>query len=306
MKLNEIRTFVAVAEAQSVQEAGHRLGLTQSAVSRLIQRLEAELGVSLFDRQTKPLALTRDGELALAHARRVLKASDDLADAFAAAQPRGLLRLGVTHVLMAVAAREPLDRLRAAFPGLTVRLQADWSTSMVEQVRSGALDGGLLLMAEGQTPPADLAGRCLSREPVRMIAAAHRAAQGPWSLPAMNAAGWVLQPEGCMYRSAMVQALAHHGLPLNVTVEAFDQTLLVGLVARGVGFGLAPLGLIAATAGTDRVRALEVPGFALTVSVWLIRSRAAGRIGPVLDVLEDSLAARLGASPAPALHSAAE
>ena len=55
MKLNEIRTFIAVADARSVQEAGNRLGLTQSAVSRLIQRLEAELGVVLFDTANRVL-----------------------------------------------------------------------------------------------------------------------------------------------------------------------------------------------------------------------------------------------------------
>ena len=311
MKLNEIRTFVAVAEAQSVQEAGSRLGLTQSAVSRLIQRLEAELGVALFDRQTKPLALTRDGELALAHARRVLTATEDLSDAFAGtAQPHGLLRLGVAHVLTTLAAHQPLDTLRAAFPGLTVRLHSDWSTPLMEQVRNGALDGALVLMGDGQVPPEDLDATCISREPVRIIAPADLADRGPLTLPDMNALGWVLQPDGCKYRSAMTLALAHHGLPLNVTVEAFDQTMLVSLVARGVGFSLAPLRLIAQTARDAGVRALEIPDFSLTVSVWLLRARFTGRIGPVFDVLEDSLLTLLPPADMPpdigAYHSAAE
>ncbi|WP_349599291.1 LysR family transcriptional regulator [Azospirillum argentinense] len=311
MKLNEIRTFVAVAEAQSVQEAAHRLGLTQSAVSRLIQRLEAELGVSLFDRQTKPLALTRDGEMALAHAHRVLKAADELSDAFAgAAQPQGLLRLGVAHVLTAIAAHHPLDRLRAAFPGLTVRLHSDWSTPLVEQVRNGTLDGALVLTHDAQTPPDDLDAVCISREPVRIVASAELAGQRDWTLPAMNAVGWVLQPDGCQYRTAMGRAMAQHGPALNVTVEGFDQSLLLSLVARGVGFGLAPLRLIAPTLHAAQVRPLECPDFALTVAVWLLRGRFTGRIGPVFDVLEDSLLDLLppaAEAPLPLpCHSAAE
>jgi len=307
MKLNEIRTFVAVAEAQSVQEAGNRLGLTQSAVSRLIQRLEAELGVTLFDRQTKPLALTRDGELAQAHARRVLKASDDLSDAFAgSAQPKGLLRLGVAHVLTALAAHRPLDTLRAAFPGLTLRLHSDWSTPLMEQVRNGTLDGALVLLGDGQSPPEDLVGIRISQEPVCIIAAAETAGREPLTLPAMNAVGWVLQPDGCKYRSAMTRALARHAQPLNVTVEAFDQTLLVSLVARGVGFGLAPLRLIAPTAHAAQVRAVDIPDFSLTVAVWLVRARFTGRIGPVFDVLKDSLLDQLSTPIPEALHSAAE
>lgn len=312
MKLNEVRTFIAVAEAQSVQEAANRLGLTQSAVSRLIQRLEAELGVALFDRQTKPLALTRDGETALAHARRVLKASDDMLDAFAGSgQPKGLLRLGVAHVLTALAANRPLDDLRAAFPGLTLRLHSDWSAPLMDQVRGGALDGALVLLGKGQTPPEDLAAHCLSRETVQIIAAADMADPFParWTLPAMNALGWVVQPDGCKYRSAMTHALARYGLSPNVTIEAYDQTLLVSLVARGVGFGLAPLRLIAPTVHAAGVRPVTVPDFALTVAVWLVRARFTGRLGNVFDVLEASLANQLTpAAPLPdrPLHSAAE
>ncbi|WP_448208398.1 LysR family transcriptional regulator [Azospirillum sp. sgz302134] len=324
MKLNEIRTFVAVAEAQSVQEAGNRLGLTQSAVSRLIQRLEAELGVTLFDRQTKPLALTRDGEMALAHARRVLKATDDLSDAFAgSAKPTGLLRLGVAHVLTTLATHRPLDTLRAAFPGLTVRIHSDWSTPLMEQVRNGTLDGAVVLLCEGQSPPDDLDATCISLEPVRIIAPAHLADQEMpdrempdrempdrqhWTLPAMNALGWVLQPDGCRYRSAMTGALALHGLPLNVTVEAFDQSLLLSLVARGVGFSLAPPRLVTASAQAVGLRFLDCPDFSLTVSVWLARARFTGRIGPVFDLLEDSLLSLLPppASVAEPFHSAAE
>ncbi|MCM8734148.1 LysR family transcriptional regulator [Azospirillum sp. A1-3] len=312
MKLNEIRTFIAVADAQSVQEAGNRLGLTQSAVSRLIQRLEAELGVVLFDRQTKPLALTRDGELALAHARRILAATSDFADAFAgSAEPRGLLRLGTAHVLTALAAGRPLDELRAGFPGLTLRLHADWSNPLIEQVRAGSLDGALILMCDDQAPPDDLPVRRIGTEPVSIIASP---GDGSADLAAMNRRGWVLQPNGCRYREALHQALAPLGLQPNVTVEAYDQSLLVSLVARGVGFGLAPMGLIAPIPGAVAVRPLELPDFRMAVTIWLIQSRTTGRIAPVFDRLEQSLRHELSASHRPdrrtaqpsVLHSAAE
>lgn len=306
MKLNEIRTFVTVAEAQSVQEAGNRLGLTQSAVSRLIQRLEAELNVTLFDRQTKPLALTRDGEVALAHARRILGAAIDFSDAFAgSAEPKGLLRLGVAHVLTALVAGSPLDELRAGFPGLAVRIHSDWGAPLIEQVHAGALDGAVVLLSEGQTPPDDLPATLLSREEVSVVASAEHAAAAPCSLAAMNAVGWVLQPDGCKYRNALGLALAPLGLRPNVTVEAYDQTLLASLVARGVGFGLAPLRLIAPVEGSAALHPVELPGFRLTVAVWLVRGRTVGRIAPVFGRLEDSLGRHLTAS-SMGLYSAAE
>lgn len=312
MKLNEIRTFIAVADAQSVQEAGNRLGLTQSAVSRLIQRLEAELGVVLFDRQTKPLALTRDGELALAHARRILAATSDFADAFAgSAEPRGLLRLGMAHVLTALTTGRPLDELRAGFPGLTLRLHADWSNPLIEQVRTGTLDGAVVLLCEEQAPPDDLPVRRIGTEPVSIIAAPD---DGTTDLTAMNQRGWVLQPNGCRYREALHQALAPFGLQPNVTVEAYDQSLLVSLVTRGVGYGLAPMGLIAPIPEAATVRPLDLPNFRMSVTIWLIQARATGRIAPAFDQLEEALRREMaagrrtdrGMEEYPILHSAAE
>lgn len=313
MKLNEIRTFVTVAEAQSVQDAGVRLGLTQSAVSRLIQRLEGELGVALFDRQTKPLALTRDGELALAHARRVLAATADLSEAFAGTtEPHGLLRLGVAHVLTLTAAAAPLDDLRAAFPGLTVRFHSDWSTPLMEQVRQGGLDGAVVLLTDGQAPPDDVDGDCISRENV-MVMTPEPFHGRTMTLGEMNEVGWVLQPDGCRYRSAITQALARIGQTPNILVEAFDQTLLASLVARGVGFGLAPPRLIARAATAGQLRLVPMPGLSLTVAVWLVRARCTARLAPVFGRLEKSLAAELS-QPLPwhdlatetVYHSAAE
>ena len=87
MKLNEIRTFVAVARTGSIQAAARQLHMTQSAVSRLVQRLEGDLGATLFDRQTKPLALTHDGQAALDHGQRVLNAAEAFSEALSPSTP---------------------------------------------------------------------------------------------------------------------------------------------------------------------------------------------------------------------------
>lgn len=301
MKLNEIRTFVAVAEHRSVQEAANRLHLTQSAVSRLIQRLEGELGVALFDRQTKPLLLTRDGEVALAHARRVLKASTEMADAFAdAGRPTGTLRLGSSHVLARLTAGEPLDRLRSTFPGLTLRLHTDWSVNLMAEVASGALDGALTLLPANGTPPKDLASHRLALEQVHIVGTPELAARTPRTMAAMNEVGWVVQPDGCGYRHALTQALARDGAALNVAVEAFDQELLLSLAARGVGFGVGPLRLLCPPLAGKLVP-IDVDGFRLTIAIWLVRGRHSGRLDAVFDALEDCFNSEL----AP-YHSAAE
>lgn len=108
MNLNEIRTFVAVARTGSIQGAAKHLHMTQSAVSRLIQRLELDLGTKLFDRQSRPLMLTNDGRIAHEHGERILTATKELSEAFNPdVEPSGTLRIGAAHTLAELMAEHP-------------------------------------------------------------------------------------------------------------------------------------------------------------------------------------------------------
>ncbi|HUP34754.1 MAG TPA: LysR family transcriptional regulator [Candidatus Limnocylindria bacterium] len=74
MELDDIRAFVAVADARSVSRAARELYLTQPAVTRRVQRLERDLGVALCDRRRRPFALTEAGQAVLERCRRALHA----------------------------------------------------------------------------------------------------------------------------------------------------------------------------------------------------------------------------------------
>lgn len=212
MKLNEIRTFVTVAQTGSVQAAAQQLHMTQSAVSRLVQRLELDLGAILFDRQTKPLALTRDGQAALEHGRRVLSATDAFAEALSpAAAPRGVLRIGTAHALAELVAERPLDLLRSKFPDLTLQICVDWTGPLLERLNAGSLDAAVISLLTDGEPKTELPARRLGKEEVRIIGAADLASTRWRSLRAMNEVGWVIQPEECGYRIALTQALERVG-----------------------------------------------------------------------------------------------
>lgn len=99
MELRQLRYFVTVAEEGGFGRAAERLGIVQSAVSTQVRRLERQLGVALFDRSTRRVALSGAGELLLPQARTVLAAAEHtrgLAAAIAAGTA-GLLRLGAVH-----------------------------------------------------------------------------------------------------------------------------------------------------------------------------------------------------------------
>jgi DNA-binding transcriptional LysR family regulator len=94
-KISDLRTFVRVVERGSFASASHDLGITPSAVSKLVTRLEDRLGVRLLHRTTRRVALTPEGETYHVRARDILAAIDDAEAEVSQAgrQPRGRLRV---------------------------------------------------------------------------------------------------------------------------------------------------------------------------------------------------------------------
>lgn len=129
MELRHLRYFVVVAEEQNVTRAAERLHLSQPPLSRQIRDLEDELGVELFKRTAKSLALTDAGKVFLGEARAVLVRADQAVDAARAAAKncQGKLRVGYAPSLTAKFLPQALREFGAKYPRVQVALH-DLST----------------------------------------------------------------------------------------------------------------------------------------------------------------------------------
>ena len=172
MNLGDLKAFVAVAEAESVNRAAAKLNLTQPAVTRRVQSLEAAIGVALLDRSSKPPTLTEDGRRALAYGRKVLHAIDDLSSqAGAKGVLGGEFRLGIAPGLADQALGQPLDAVVRSFPNVGLRIAADWSSELLERLQSDGLDAALVLLTEPQLASREVELRSFSQDEVVVIAA---------------------------------------------------------------------------------------------------------------------------------------
>lgn len=144
MDLDLLRTFTAIARRGTFSAAAHELSLTQSGVSRQVQKLERELGVALFDRSELPLGLTREGELLREYAERVLAEYAEL-------QQRLRAKPGeLSGELRVAASTTPgeflLPRLISAFTAQHPKVQPDVrildSAEVVGLLERGAYDVG--------------------------------------------------------------------------------------------------------------------------------------------------------------------
>lgn len=140
MELRHLRYFVAVAEELHFRRAAERLHVAQPAVSEQVRKLEAELGVRLFDRTQRNVALTDAGAALLTEAYRVLRQAEAARVAARSASDRPRLRIGYVPTALRASIPRTLRRLVAAMPNLQTTIEPGSGLELVDAVRAGELD----------------------------------------------------------------------------------------------------------------------------------------------------------------------
>jgi DNA-binding transcriptional LysR family regulator len=298
MNIQDIRAFVAVAETGSVNRAAARLNLTQPAATRRIQNFEASLGGEpLFDRSVKPASLTAHGNHVLEQCRRVLVAVAELeACATSATNPAGELRVGVAHGLGEMVLTSPLDILRRSFPRIRMQVSSNWSTGLIEEVRSSTIDCAVGLLTDAHMVPASLPRLSLGAERVVVVSPSSRRVKrdgSPWRLRELADEGWFLNPRGCGCRAALERAFDRNNLPIQVAAEVFGEDLQLSLLAHSGGLGLVPYRQFERSPHRAQLVALDVADFQISATVTLIRNAVPGRFDPAIELLAKELKAKL-------------
>ncbi|CDO27640.1 MULTISPECIES: LysR substrate-binding domain-containing protein [Mycobacteriaceae] len=257
MELRHLRYFVAVAETCHFGRAAEQLHVAQPALSYAIRQLEAELGVTLFNRTTRQVSLTAAGEFLRSEAHRILAGVEDAERGVRriARGSGGVLRLGLTGT----AAFSHLPRIarlvKRELPAVALEIQADMLTpAQCDGLRSGALDLGVLrppAVGEGvEMATVDVESLVLAVsvdhrlavEPVvsltdlrsePFIAYASRdSAVNDAVLRSCRAAGFVPRREHSAPGTAVLLALAAAGLGVAVVPESVRALPLDGVVFR--------------------------------------------------------------------------
>jgi DNA-binding transcriptional LysR family regulator len=148
MELRHLRYFVAVAEELHFRRAAERLHVAQPAVSEQIRKLEQELGVRLFDRDQRRVALTDPGVALLHEARHVLRQAQHAQQAARSARDASTRRLRVGYVPDALPAVVPraLRSIGAGNAPVQTTLETGPALGLLEAVREGRLDAAIVCL----------------------------------------------------------------------------------------------------------------------------------------------------------------
>lgn len=184
MELRHLRYFVAVAEELHFRRAAERLHIAQPAVSEQVRKLEAELGVMLFNRTQRSVSLTAAGSALLVEARRVLRQAEvaEQAARNARSQQLGRLRVGYLPDAMPRYIPQSLARMTVAAPGIEIVLESGPPLRLADDVRQERLDAAVICLP---APLGDLRFTSLGHEEaVCAVPEGHRFASQPGVRPA--------------------------------------------------------------------------------------------------------------------------
>jgi LysR family transcriptional regulator, benzoate and cis,cis-muconate-responsive activator of ben and cat genes len=244
MEIRHLRYFVTVARERNFTRAAEKLHIAQPPLSRQIQQLEEEVGMVLFDRDSRPLRLTEAGRLLYEHAAQVLERFDDLRTMMKRFREAERPRFVIGFVASTIYAALPnlIRRFRAKTPGLDVRLVEMVSLEQIAALKDGRIDVGF-----GRIRLDDPAVRRDVLREERLVVALPLShplleREGPLSFTELAGEPLILYPRvpRPSYADQVISIFRDRGLEPNIAHEARELQTAIGLVAAEVGICIVP------------------------------------------------------------------
>lgn len=242
MDITQLITLVHVAELGSLSKAADRLNIVQPALSRQVRMLEEELGVALFERHGRGMAVTPIGEEVLEHAVRVLAEMDAIRHAATKgrASYKGLMRIGTTPTVGDIITLPLMQRVREEHPDLNLRFSAAFTGHLLDWLQRGELD-----IVVSYDPPRS---RALKVEPVLveelyLVTAPDPEIRldRPVRFAELAGRDFVLPSPRHGLRTIFDTCAAKASLTVNTVVEAETMHTMLDLTRAGYGATIMPL-----------------------------------------------------------------
>jgi DNA-binding transcriptional LysR family regulator len=243
MDIRHLRYFLAVADEQSFSRAAQKMHIAQPPLSQQVKQLEDELGVLLFDRDSRPVKLTSAGRFLASHVRPILAELNDLKVAVGRMGRGEVGVLGVAFIGSATISLLPtvLREFREQYPDVLLNLYEMNFSEQQQALLEGRIDAGF-------TRPAinDPKIECIELHSEPLVVAVpkgHRLAlKEKIALPQLRAENFVSFPRTTSgsYGAHIYEICRKAGFEPEIVQEANELQTLLSLVASGIGIGIVP------------------------------------------------------------------
>lgn len=266
MELSDLKVFCTVAEQGGISKAAEMLHRVPSNITARIQKLELELGRSLFHREKNRLRISREGEQLLSYAKRILLLADQALEHLNSDEPSGVLRVGSMEAVAASRLSNVLYEYHTAYPEVTLEVTTRPTGDLIEMVLDGQLDVALV------ADPVEDAR--LHRFPVfqeTLILVSDKATTDVSDPQQLGEEPTLLGfSQQCAYRNRLTQWVKQAKLTAKV-VEINSYHTLLNCVTAGMGVGIVPEKLLELYPFADDINTHALPdSIADTVStaIW--------------------------------------
>lgn len=274
--LRQINGFLAAAELLSFTAAAQRLHMTQPAFSQLIREMEDALGMKLFDRSTRKVALTDFGESARARLGRSLGTIREVCR-----EARSVARLEAGHLgigtLQSTAigiVTDALGLLKRQAPGLSVSLHEDFNGALLD--RLGAGDFEIAVCAQSDAP-AEIAFTPLFTESFVAIVPTGHASEGRrwFDWRSLEGGAVVLTAQRSSTREQVSRALTTSGMRIEASYQVENMFTAMNMVRAGLGITFVPEAVLDSVPRTGvAIVRVRKPAVRRTIGVAHRRERA--------------------------------
>jgi DNA-binding transcriptional LysR family regulator len=274
MTLDQLRAFQTVAATKNFRRAADLLHLTQPAISKQIQALETELEQRLIERG-RNAQLTVAGSALLKHAERLSRlltaAREEIADL--RELRGGRLAIGAAHSFATYELPRLIETFRRSYPKINLAIESGWSVEIARRVASYELDLGLLVLISPHLERfPQLTFVPLAETDLVFVVAADdplsKRSRLTWE--DLKEAPWILNQEGCVYRSYLENRFQERGQAIKVEVEVLGLELQKKLTQLGLGVALLPKHFVSAELQRGKLKALRVAGAQLKAHSCLV------------------------------------
>lgn len=239
VELTYLKTFREVAKWGSYTRAAETLGYAQSSITTQIQKLEEAYGVVLLERFGRGMKLTLAGETLLQYANDIHRLHEESKEVVSK-QSKGKLSIGTIETLAAFCLPPYLQKYRGEYPGINVIIQPGNEPYIIESVKSGDLDIGIILDPPFKDP--DLHCSILREETLVFITNPdHKlACQSEIHIEDLEGESLIMTEDGCTYRAMLLNVLKGNQVNYSLSYEFGNLEAIKQCVIYDLGIALLP------------------------------------------------------------------
>lgn len=284
MRLEQLQSFLAVADTGSFQKAAKRCGVTQSTISRQIQALESELSLPLFHRSTQA-TLTIAGDILLSRARRICKEWDlaltEVSDLLEGKQQE--LCVAAIHSVCAYHLPPVLQLFCEDYPNVQLRVTSLGSDRALKVLRDGLVDLAIVMNNKFLTTSSEMVVDPLYSERIDVLMSASHplSHQEEVNWEAIAAYPQVIFKDGYGMSRLLQEQFAAQGLDLKVSLELNTLDAFRGIVRQGDFIALLPQSALSDIRNDDTLAVRSTTPLKLTRDVVLVTTQDRLDIPPI-------------------------